>query len=524
MRKITLIKLLVLFLLLHCNVLAAKNYEITFKNGITSDVIDYEGDLEKLAYRSGTSVLLSDTFVFNFTYRRNIDDDISTYTWNLSAKEIGGFLNVSAGNYNLHFGSGLMMGRTTYTSSDPFSKKISVSKDRTISLSRNGNPEYSLHGAVLDFYKNFDEAKIYLITFFSNQRRFITSEAFESGAIESSLFTLNTKVTKSGKNTEPVNIINYGGLAGLQSSLFNFQLYYFETDLKGNSGKDILWDKNKYFAPDGVDMIKNSGLFIEYSDNNLSFFIEPAISTIVSETSVTDYSVAWGFAVKNSFMNLSINGKNSGLYFHSEYSSGNRMPENVWELKLGIYPINPFEIGCVIYSEKNLAPSYNRNYIEGTIHEEFYAKANFKQLKINSNFKRVEHYSADRTDTADQINFTPEFIVSKNLLFKLRTTAQKKHDDTSYLYGGELRTIFFNYFHLAMGYTKIEVNGTTPIYAVITPASEYSLITRFKDSGHGGSVYFRYKKNKDSFYVRYTAIKTETVYKKSFESALVLVF
>jgi hypothetical protein len=514
----------VIFILLHGKISVANNYEITFKNGITSEVLDYEGDFAKTVFRSGTSVLLSDRFNFNFTYLKNIDDDISTYTWNLSAKEIGGFLNVYAGNYNLHFGSGLMMGRKTYTSSDPFSKKISVSKDKTISLSNNGNPEYSLYGTVLDFYKNFDEAKIYLITFFSNQKRFITSEAFEEGAIESSLFTLNTRVIKNKKNTEPVNIINYGGVLGLLSSLFNFQLYYFETDLKGDSGKDILWDKKKYFAPYGMDLIKNSGLFAEYRDNNLSFFIEPAVSTIVNKTAVTDYALAWGIGVKNSIMNLSLKGKRSGLYFHSEYSSGNRMPENAWELKCGIYSMNPFEIGFVIYSEKNIAPSYNRNYIEGTLHEEIFAAAVFNKLKINSNFKRVEHYSTDRNDKADQINLRPEFRVSKNLFFKLRSTAQKKQDDTSYLYAGEIRTMFFDYYHLSLGYTRIEVNGLTPIYAVITPASEHSLITRFKDSGHGGSIYFRYKRNKDSFYIRFTTIKTETMYKNSIESALVLVF
>jgi hypothetical protein len=381
-----------------------------------------------------------------------------------------------------------------------------------------------LYGTVAEFYQNFEGAKIYILTFFSDQRRFITSEAFEEGAIESSLFTLNTKVTKIKKNTEPVNIINYGGVLGLASSIFNFQLYYFETDLKGDSGKDILWDKKKYFAPDGVDLIKNSGLFIEYKDNNFSFFIEPALSTIINTTTVTDYAIAWGIGLKNSIMNLGIRGKNCGLYFHSEYSSGSRMPEDVWELKCGIYPIKPFEIGCVIYSEKNITPAYNRNYIEGAIHEEIFAKAKFKNININSNFKRVEHYSTDREDSADQINLTTELHVSKNLYFKLRSTAQKKQDDVSYLYGGEIRTMFFDYFHLALGYTRIEVDGTTPIYAVITPASEHSLITRFNDSGHGGSIYFRYKKNKDSFYVRWTTIKTETIYKNSVESALVLVF
>ena len=516
--------LLALFMVWYGKPSIGKEYEITLKSGVTNEIIDYESESEKTVLRGGTSVLLSDTFIFNFTYLRNISDDTFTYTWNLSAKEIAGFCNITAGYYNLHFGSGLMMGRKTYSSSDPFSKKISVSKDRTITLSKNGSPEYSLYGTVLDFYKIFDDGKIYLTTFFSNQRRFITSESFEAGAIESSLFTLNTKVTKNKKNTEPVNIINYGGVLGLLTSLFNFQLYYFETDLKGDSGKDILWDKNKYYAPEGVDLIKSSGLFAEYSDNNLSFFIEPALSTIVNKTTVTDYALAWGIAVKNSMMNLSARGKNSGTDFHSEYSSGNRTPENIWELKCGIYPINSFEIGFAIYSEKNIGPAHNRNYIDGSIHEEIFAAAKFKNIKINSNFKRVEHYSTDRNDSADQINLSPEFHVSKNFFFKLRSTAQKKLDDTSYLYGGELRTILFNYFHLSLGYTKIEVNGTTPIYAVITPASEHSMITRFKDSGHGGSIYFRYKRNKDSFYVRYTTIKTETMKKTSIESALVLVF
>ena len=322
--------ILALFMVLHGKPSLGKDYEIAIKSGVTNEIIDYESESEKTVFRGGTSVLLSDTFIFNFTYLRNISDDIFTYTWNLSAKEISGFLNITAGYYNLHFGSGLMMGRKTYSSSDPFSKKISVAKDITISLSKNGNPEYSLYGTVLDFYKNFADGKIYLITFFSNQRRFITSDAFEAGAIESSLYTLNTKTAKRGKNTEPVNIINYGGVLGLLNSLFNFQLYYFETDLKGDSGRDILWDKKKYFAPEGVDLIKNSGLFAEYRDNNLSFFIEPAISTIVSEATVTDYALAWGIGVKNSTVNIAMRGKNSGQYFHSEYSSGNRTPEDVW--------------------------------------------------------------------------------------------------------------------------------------------------------------------------------------------------
>jgi hypothetical protein len=501
------------------------DYSLGIKAGVSREFLDFEDDKNNLIFRGGTSINISETFGFNYTAIRNLDKETFSYTWNLQVNKISDFINFTAGNYNLHFGSGLMMGRKSYSSRDPFSKKISIAKERIISPSSSGNPQYSLYGTVFEFYKSFEDIKLHFIPFFSIQRRFISRQSFESGAIDSSLFSLNSKIEKSGNNTEPVNIINYGGVFGFQTlSLFNFQLYYFETDLKGDTGKDILWDKNKYYSRDGVDLIKQGGFFAEYADNNISLFIEPAFSSITGSEKVTDYAMAWGVGIQNHLMNFSAKGKNSGYNFHSEYSSGSRTPERIWELKCGISPHKIFKTGFIIYTEKDLVPGYNKKYIEGLIEEEIFAALNFGKLNIDMNLKRREHYSSDRDNPIDQGNFSAAISVSDRIFLKIRSSAQKKEDYISGLAGGEMKYLFSGYMSLSLGYTRIIINGENPFYAMITPASEHSSITRFAESAHGGSVNLKYKKEKNSFYIRFTITPKDSGREGDAESALTLFF
>ena len=490
---------------------SGKNFEAGIKSGVSRDVLNYEDDSEKLVIRGGTRFTLPDTFNFELTTLRNMDDKTSSYTWNLAAENLCGFMDFNCGNFNLHFGSGLMMGKQSYSSGDPFSKKISIARDQTISMSNGGNPEYSLSGIVCDLYKTYDRLKIYLIPFFSDQRRYISYESFDDGAVDSSLFTLNTKIRKSGTSTEPVNIINYGGVLGLQTlDMFNIQLYYFETDLKSDRNRDILWDRNRNYAGEGIDLIRNCGFFAEYTDRNISFFIEPAVSSIDREKTVTDFALAWGIGIQNSLTSLVLKGKNTGTDFHSEYSSGGRTPERIWEMKCGIFPLKFFETGFILYSEKNLVPSYNKNYTEGSIQEELFASIDSGTAEIDLNIKRRTYYSSDLKNFTNQGNLSAGITPSERWYLKGRTSVQKREDDLSYLAGVEVKFLFLDYFSFSFGYTRIIIDGETPFYAVVTPASEHSSISCFRESAHGGSVNLRYKKERDSFYIRFSVIKTDS--------------
>jgi hypothetical protein len=301
-------------------------------------------------------------------------------------------------------------------------------------------------------------------------------------------------------------------------------MYYFETDLKSASGDDILWDKDKYYARGGIDLLRNSGIFAEYADSSISIFIEPAVSSIKNGSTVTDFGMAWGISIQNSIMNYSLKGKNCGVDFHSEYSSGSRTPERIWESRCGIYPFKFLETGFIIYSEKDLTPGYNKDYIEGSIQEEIFTGINTDIININFNLKRREHYSTDRDDTTDHGTAAVSCSPSERLHFKIRSSVQKNSDEISYLSGCDMKFLFSDYFGLSLGYSKIIVNGEMPFYAMITPASEHSSVTCFRESAHGGSMNLRYKKEKDSFYVRFTAIMTDSGTEGDIESALVLFF
>lgn len=514
-----------LLIMLQAPSFSADNYTAEIRTGVSREIIDYENDSMNLLLKIGTAINLADCFDFNFTALRNIDAQTSSCTWNIAAKELSGFLDFISGNYNLHFGSGLMMGRASYRSGDPFSRKISISKEQAVIPSNGGNPEYSFSGTAFDFHNISEDLKINFIPFCSIQKRYISYESFDEGVIDSSLFSLNPKIRPGGNYTEPVNIINYGAAALMQtSSYFNLQAYYFETDLKGDSGKDILWDRDSDYGGAGIDLIRNSGLFAEYADKNISIFIEPAMSSVESTETVTDFALASGIAVRNSAVNFSIRGKNCGPHFHSEYSSGSRTPERIWETRCGIFPLNFLETGFVLYSEKDLTPAHNRDYTEGSVQEEIFLGYGSAIADINLNIKRKEHYSCDRDDPADQGYLSAELPLSDRMHLKIRTSAQKCSGDISSLYGGEARFFFLEYFSLSAGYTEIRIGGDLPYYTVISPASEHSSLNCFSESARGVSVNFKYKKERDYFYVRFTLVKQDAGFSADAESALTLFF
>ncbi len=504
---------------------AADNCEVVVKGSVNREVLDYESDTSLPVARGGLSLDLGQRFRFNYTTLHDFETGTSSFTWNAGIKDISGFMDFTSGNYNLHFGSGLMMGKASYRSGDPFNKKISLGAGRTITASDGGNPEYSFHGTVFDFYKVFEDLKIDFIPFYSLQRRYIPFESSESGIIDSSLFSLNAKVDRKGKYTEPVNIINYGAASCLRiSDFFTMQGYCFETDLKSVSGKDILWDGDKDYAEGGVNLLRSCGIFAEYADSNISLFIEPAMSSVNGSRKSAGYAVAYGTGIHNSTAALSIRGKNCGSRFHSEYSSGSRTPERIWETKLTLFPFRYFQTGVIVYSEKDLLPSYNRDYTEGSIQEEFFIKSDSSSVDIDISLERKEHYSTGRTDPAERGYISAGFHLTERTYLKLRTSARIYSGVISYLYSGEIKIFFPDDITLGLGWTEIRAKGDLPYYSVISPASEHSSITSFRDTAHGGSISLKYKNGRNSFYGRFTAVKTGNSVEGDAESGLVLLF
>lgn len=505
--------------------ISAEECDISIRGSVSREVFNYEEGEEDLAVKAGLSFSSGETFSFNYTELRDLTLDRSSRTWNVEVKDLAGFMNFTAGYFNLHFGSGLMMGKASYTSPDPFSEKILLSRENAISPSNSGNPAYSLSGAAVTLKAESDDITLYLLPFFSLQRRYITADSYDRGVIDSSLFTLNSRTEKSGAYTEPVNIINCGGAAGIRAyNLFNLQIYTFRTDLKSDSGRDILWDRDKYRQGEGTNSILNTGIFAEYSDSSISIFIEPAVSSINGDPSQTGRAVACGISLRNRLIDLSLRGKNSDNKFHSEYSSGGRVPERVWESRCAVSPLYFLKTGLLVYGRKNLSPSYNRDYTEGSILEEIFTEIKFGGIASGISLRRKRHSTSGDDTVIDQGSLHTEYSMTDRIYLRARTTIQDGDGGDSYAAAFDLKIMFLVYFSISAGYTGVFVHGELPYYAMITPATEQSMITRFSETSHCASAIFRYRNVKDSFHLRFTSLKTGSGFRGEAESALSLFF
>ncbi len=108
---------------------------------VVRDIINYSNEETSLLARIRLSENIDNTFLFNFSYLRDINSDNTQYTWNAELKEVNDHFNFIAGNYNLRFGSGLLMGKKKFITSDSFTRSLTVSSDESIIAAKGTNPQ-----------------------------------------------------------------------------------------------------------------------------------------------------------------------------------------------------------------------------------------------------------------------------------------------------------------------------------------------------------------------------------------------
>ncbi len=494
-------------------------------NEIKHDIMDYDEKDEILLFNSKATVAIGEKFTFSFTGIQNYTEEYFLYTWYTSISGIYNSMDFIMGNYTLNLGSGLIIGKKAFTSSDPFARRFIMSRDKAITPSSNGNPIYSLLGATADIHYTWHNCKISIVPFVSCQERYIKPEDAEEGFIKSSLATLNTKIHKQTGH-EPVYIINYGLMASVKLySLFTLQVYAFETGLKKADLSNIAWDGEKQGIAKGINKMYSGAMFLEYSDENISIFLEPAFSEKHACEKIRGYAIMYGMAFKSKPFDISFLGKSTDSHFQADYSAGNHLPENTWEIKSAIKAFSWLKTGFSIYSQNYLLGGYNKSYIEGTRREEISAEAKvFKSMDLKASVKSLSYYSDEYKDKKYQyilnINHSPFSFYSHSLKIMIQNQAGEK----SQLYSPRI-SCNIGAFTFQAGFSLVKVSGDNYLYSGIPPGSgSFSSIYRFNESGHGIAAKGEYKKNKNTFYIRSERTKIGEDIKIKIESALALLF
>lgn len=503
----------------------AEANSIFLYNGVKHDIIDYEEKNEILLFNSKTTLSIGDKFTLNFTGIQNYSEDYFLYTWYTALSGINNSIDIILGHYNLNLGSGLIMGKKAFVSSDPFSRRFIVSREKPIIPSSNGNPIYSLQGAAADIYYTWQYCRISILPFISAQERFVSPEDSEQNFITSSLATVNTKIDNQAGH-EPVYIINYGLMASINLySHFTIQVYTFETNLKKADLNDIAWDGGKHGIAEGINKIYSSAIFFQYSDENISIFLEPAFSQKHASEKTEGYALMYGLAFKSSPFDISFLGKSTDSSFQADYSSGNRMPEKTWEMKSALKAFPWLKVGLTLYTQNYLLGGYNSSYIEGTRREEISAEVKVvKNINVKLSGKSLSLYSDEYKDKKYQyllnIDHTPYSCFSHS--FKIMI--QKHAGEESQLFSPRINYSIGSFIFQA-GFSLVRISGTNYLYSGIPPGSgSFSGMYRFNKSGYGTAVKGEYRKNKNTFYIRSERTKIGEKKKFKIESALALLF
>jgi len=504
----------------------AERYRTAVYGEAVKDIVNYSEDEPSLLVRGRFSEEIDEIFMFNFSALRDISNDREEYTWSIVTEGMNEHFDFTAGHFNLRFGSGLVMGKKKFMTSDPFTRSLAVSGGNAITPSTGTNPAGTLFGSAIKIHCTGDVSSIGLIPFYSSQRRYITAEEESQGYINASLATLSGKTSRDSKYSEAVDIICSGGMSWLNwREFFSFQIYGFSTELKNCEGKSLEWEYDGDRGT-GTDRYSSAGLFLEYADDTVSIFLEPAVSCRYSSEKISGRALVWGCGAKNREVMLSVKGKTCSRGYRSEYSSGDRNPENVFEIKTGFSPDRNYEFGASFYSEKNLNPSYGRDYTDGTVREELYTELSpLNRVDLDFKAARVRHYCDDLK--SDKQKFSSSIIIELplNIFFRIKSDIQKESDSEGYATACEIKYLFFKHFTLSAGYTDIRINGETDIYAAIIPAAEAELCTSlYSESARGGAVKLKYRREGLSFHARGSLTETGEERELSAESSLGLVF
>ncbi len=526
-RSFSLSLILIIIVLLKYNIpLYGVESETSLKIEIVKDIVSYEESEPSLLARGKFSERIDDFFLFNASLLRDINRDSYDYCWNLRVTGLKNHLDITLGNYNMLFGSGLIMGKKVFITGDPFAQKFTLSRDEPVIPSTGTNPSGTFFGSAVNIYNSGDENSIGVVPFYSIQRRYISAEEIEQGYISASLATLAGRTERCSKYSQSVNIINYGGIFYFNwMDYLTFQGYGFKTGLKDSDGNDLMWGYSTNTG-DGINGYSAAGMFIEYADDVVSFFIEPVFSSKDYNHNVTGKAMMWGCGVKNQIFLFTLRGKNCDPDFYSEYSSGGRNPENLLEINTKFKPSKKFQSGASFYSEKNLTPSYGEDYIEGKSKEEIYSVLKpIKGIEVGLKTARARNYSDDFK--TEKIKFTSSLLLShgERIFFRIKSDVQDDSGTKAYITACELKYLFMGSLTLSAGYTDIRVNEGSSIYAAIIPAPEADLsASLYKESAHGAALKLRYRKDTLSFHARGSVIQKGEDREMTAESSLSFIF
>ncbi len=350
--------------------------EVELAGQYRSDTIDYD-DKEKTYFRERGETRFSRESSLGFTHITIPETGEKRFTWFLKLHDISENLKILAGNFQASFGSGLILGRKSYLSPDPFSSSLKVARNKVFIPEKSGNPRYSFNGLAIEIPFRGEDLEFSLNGFISHRNRYMEDEELEISATENSLNTLFSKTDFSSGNSEPVRVVDYAVMSRVRFfGLFSMEACYINTRLKGPRGT-LLWDLYRYEDElRGIEEYNGYSLFFRYGDDYITLFTEYSGTITISSSPESGKSSSrgegflYGIRFRHPRFAFSVTGKNTSEDFTAIYSGTSPYPERSWLGSASYSLIKGLALGVSVSSEKRLRPGKYQAYLPHVRREE----------------------------------------------------------------------------------------------------------------------------------------------------------
>lgn len=408
---------------------AAAEYEI--REEYRQDVISYDEEAARF-WRQNFSVKLNKiTCAFlSHNYLQAAKQHIFTGYLNIAEpKDRGG---VIAGNFNANFGSGLFFGTKRYVSGDPFVGKLFSVSGKFLSPSGSASPAYCLQG--LGAYVNFggDTIKFSAGVFASARKRYLRLDYFDEGKLPASITSLNGKIYKYGKYTEPVLIKDYGlCLQTVILSSLRAGLLLYGKNISAVNGNSIVWEyyENRN-AEYGVTGSGGVAAYAIYSDKYVSIFCEGGVTIVnrhMEQTNIGDaYAFAAGIRLRYSKAALSLYFANAGDRFYAPEAADNVFATKEGRLSVLLKLTASLQIGGTASYEMKKFPGKTESALPAKNREGLYALFRHRPFEIKTSFDAAENKTATGNKRTLRELIAINYKASKKFSLDVKGSAQQK--------------------------------------------------------------------------------------------------
>ena len=452
------------------------------------DTIDYD-DRDRRFTREKAGISFGESSA-SVTHMYVSDDNEHRFTGSLVLRGLTPYFDCVAGHYYACFGAGLIAGKKTYSSPDPFTRTLIMSRGDPFTPCTSGNPLYCLQGIAAGFIIPSEHVTLSVRGFFSFRDRFVRSDIYLPGVTGTSLNSILSRITRDYRYAEPVQASDYGCVADLRiAGCFTLQAYFLYTGLRRSTGTPLLWNYGDRGLPLGERAWYAYGFFAQYRDDYITVFVEAGFpSKVMSSLSggrsaVSGYGLLYGLAFTHGACTITFSGKSCGRNFYAPYAAGGPYAESSWLVCLAVRPLRYLSLQGSFYLEKKLSSAATTSYLPFMKRE---------RLRARYAVRRKGSFTVQVSALQDEKKYRPErslqlrasagvYIMESVLLSAAGTSLRKADNSWSGSVRAEVSFCMLRHCSLSFSYGRFFVARNDPLYSPMPAARDAISTGRYID-------------------------------------------